>query len=127
MAPAEGREPEYCKPLHIHKGVSCQLVFSGKRRLPLTHAVLCLLVHSWLEAAENLAYPASLQRALGQAFGYSDTEAFKQDVEQFSLLRKGKHPRQHQEATKASPTACLLPFPWPMTIPQAFLIRKVRS
>ncbi|SPO27194.1 related to yellowish-green 1 (ayg1) [Ustilago trichophora] len=44
---------------------------------------------AWLEAAENLAYPASLQRALGQSFGYSDTENFLDDVEQFSLLRKG--------------------------------------
>ncbi|SNX85627.1 related to yellowish-green 1 (ayg1) [Melanopsichium pennsylvanicum] len=44
---------------------------------------------SWLEAAENLAYPASLQRALGQAFGYPDAEAFKKDVEQFSLLTQG--------------------------------------
>ncbi|KAJ1023437.1 hypothetical protein NDA16_003054 [Ustilago loliicola] len=44
---------------------------------------------AWLEAAENLAYPASLQRALSQAFGYPDPESFKKDVEQFSLLRQG--------------------------------------
>ncbi|KAJ1045338.1 hypothetical protein NDA10_005213 [Ustilago hordei] len=44
---------------------------------------------AWLEAAENLAYPASLQRALGQAFGYPDPESFKKNVEQFSLLHQG--------------------------------------
>lgn len=49
---------------------------------------------SWLEAAENLAYPVSLQRALGQAFGYADPESFKEDVEKFSLLRQGAFSRQ---------------------------------
>ncbi|SJX62406.1 related to yellowish-green 1 (ayg1) [Sporisorium reilianum f. sp. reilianum] len=44
---------------------------------------------AWLEAAENLAYPVSLQRALGQSFGYDDPESFKEDVEKFSLLRQG--------------------------------------
>uniref|UniRef100_V5GF81 Yellowish-green 1 (Ayg1) n=1 Tax=Kalmanozyma brasiliensis (strain GHG001) TaxID=1365824 RepID=V5GF81_KALBG len=44
---------------------------------------------TWLEAAEKLAYPFSLQRALGRAFGYADAESFKKDVEKFSLLRQG--------------------------------------
>ncbi|CDW94741.1 hypothetical protein [Sporisorium scitamineum] len=48
---------------------------------------------AWLEAAENLAYPVSLQRALSQSFGYADAETFKNEVEKFSLLRQGAHPR----------------------------------
>lgn len=44
---------------------------------------------TWLEAAEKLAYPVSLQRALGQSFGFADPESFKNEVEQYSLLRQG--------------------------------------
>ena len=76
----------------------------------LTTSVFCLttlpyLIRSWLEAAENLAYPVSLQRALGQAFGYTDTEAFKNDVEQFSLLRKGTSARRGSCQKKHALTA----------------------
>ncbi|GAC93173.1 conidial pigment biosynthesis protein [Pseudozyma hubeiensis SY62] len=44
---------------------------------------------TWLEAAERLSYPASLQLALAHAFGYVDAESFKEDVEQYSLLQQG--------------------------------------
>lgn len=32
----------------------------------------------------------SLQTALGRAFGYYEPEAFKQNVEQYSLLHQGE-------------------------------------
>ncbi|PWZ01299.1 alpha/beta-hydrolase [Testicularia cyperi] len=44
---------------------------------------------TWLEAAEKLAYPLSLQTALGRSFGFYDPEDFKSNVQQYSLLDQG--------------------------------------
>ncbi|KAI3483057.1 hypothetical protein L1887_54078 [Cichorium endivia] len=63
-SPALSRQPGHRESLHLYQN-------GGSKR------------------AEALAYPASLQRALSQAFGYSDPEAFKDEADKFSLLRQG--------------------------------------
>jgi hypothetical protein len=69
-------------------------------------------MHRWLEAAEALPYPASLQRALSQAFGYSDPEAFKDEADKFSLLRQGKWtqaaPAMDQQRLLTTQKSCVI-------------------
>lgn len=54
-------------------------------------SLLTLALIRWLEVAETLSYPSSLQTALGRAFGYYDPEDFKANVEQYSLLHQGTY------------------------------------
>ncbi len=77
------REPGHGEPLHFYSSVSWPCFPTRHMSsllvtlISLTTTDMCCALYSWLEAAEKLAYPASLQRALGQAFGYPDPESFK--------------------------------------------------